>query len=413
MRTSTLVFVLILVLGLTWIFITDILVANVLAGKGIDDITYWQMVKGSLFVLIMGLVAFGVIRLKERQIDQSDKVFLRLFHHNPNPMWIYDVQSLSFLAVNKAAVENYGYSEQEFHHMTILDIRPEEDKEMLRAYLATPSEKRDMDHIWAHLTRTGKVKQIKTAAFDVLYEGQKGRLVTITDLTQLYEEQQAEIDRLRQEKLMKQQLETLINSTDDIMWSIDDQKRFLLFNRNFSKWYQRLYGKELVVGDFVFSDTFERGEQDWWNERYEKALAGEDVNVTQKFELSPDEALFVEFDFLPIIVDQQVIGAACFGKDITFYLKTIDDLQKKNDGLNDIAFIGAHELRKPVANLLGLLPLATRRNDPRQYPGMLKMMEDSAKELDTYIRKMIQKVEEIGAQGDLDQLSRRFQSPGD
>lgn len=42
-------------------------------------------------------------------------------------MWIYDQESLEFLAVNRAAIAHYGYSEAEFLSMTIEDIRPAED----------------------------------------------------------------------------------------------------------------------------------------------------------------------------------------------------------------------------------------------------------------------------------------------
>jgi PAS domain S-box-containing protein len=50
-----------------------------------------------------------------------------LFDDNPQPMWLFDAETLAFLEVNNAAIENYGYSREEFLQMTILDIRPQED----------------------------------------------------------------------------------------------------------------------------------------------------------------------------------------------------------------------------------------------------------------------------------------------
>src|SRR5271156_4604287 len=50
-----------------------------------------------------------------------------LFENNPHPTWVYDVESLFFLEVNRAAVRNYGYSRDEFLAMRITDIRPPED----------------------------------------------------------------------------------------------------------------------------------------------------------------------------------------------------------------------------------------------------------------------------------------------
>ena len=50
-----------------------------------------------------------------------------LFESNPQPMWVYDAETLAFLAVNEAAEQAYGYTREEFLSMTILDIRPAED----------------------------------------------------------------------------------------------------------------------------------------------------------------------------------------------------------------------------------------------------------------------------------------------
>ncbi|HEU4587197.1 MAG TPA: PAS domain S-box protein [Gemmatimonadales bacterium] len=50
--------------------------------------------------------------------------FRAIFEHNPLPMWVYDRETLQFLAVNAAAVERYGYTAEQFLRMTIRDIRP-------------------------------------------------------------------------------------------------------------------------------------------------------------------------------------------------------------------------------------------------------------------------------------------------
>jgi len=50
-----------------------------------------------------------------------------LFENNPHPTWVFDRETLRFLAVNAAAVRKYGYSREEFLAMTLKDIRPPED----------------------------------------------------------------------------------------------------------------------------------------------------------------------------------------------------------------------------------------------------------------------------------------------
>ncbi|MDX8399956.1 MAG: PAS domain S-box protein [Gallionellaceae bacterium] len=65
-------------------------------------------------------------RINEALIESEQRYHL-LFNNNPMPMWLIDGASLAFLMVNERAIEHYGYSREEFSHMTLHDIRPSED----------------------------------------------------------------------------------------------------------------------------------------------------------------------------------------------------------------------------------------------------------------------------------------------
>ncbi|MDB5060968.1 MAG: hypothetical protein JWP67_811, partial [Mucilaginibacter sp.] len=60
-------------------------------------------------------------------LAESEKKYSDLFHLSPLPMWVFDIDDLKFLRVNAAAINHYGYTEQEFLSMTIKDIRAKED----------------------------------------------------------------------------------------------------------------------------------------------------------------------------------------------------------------------------------------------------------------------------------------------
>src|SRR6185295_6798963 len=69
-----------------------------------------------------------------REAREADRRYRLLFDANPQPMWVFDVETLGFLAVNDAAVRHYGYSRDEFLAVTIKDIRsPEEVPALLDA----------------------------------------------------------------------------------------------------------------------------------------------------------------------------------------------------------------------------------------------------------------------------------------
>jgi PAS domain S-box-containing protein len=65
---------------------------------------------------------------KIKTYDPTSEALNRFdFDQNATPMWVFDIRTLAFSAVNDAAVRHYGYSRREFLSMTILDIRPSED----------------------------------------------------------------------------------------------------------------------------------------------------------------------------------------------------------------------------------------------------------------------------------------------
>ncbi|HWO28882.1 MAG TPA: PAS domain-containing protein, partial [Candidatus Acidoferrum sp.] len=50
-----------------------------------------------------------------------------LFDAIPNPVWVFDWETLAIKDVNQSAIETYGYSRKEFLTLTIKDLRPSED----------------------------------------------------------------------------------------------------------------------------------------------------------------------------------------------------------------------------------------------------------------------------------------------
>jgi PAS domain S-box-containing protein len=56
------------------------------------------------------------------ELQRSNDKFRLLFEQHPRPMWVYDLETLRFLEVNRGAVEHYGYSREEFLSMSISDL---------------------------------------------------------------------------------------------------------------------------------------------------------------------------------------------------------------------------------------------------------------------------------------------------
>jgi PAS domain S-box-containing protein len=107
------------------------------------------------------------------------------FHGHPDPMWIYDCETLRFLEVNAAAIAHYGWTADEFSAMTIEDIRPAEDLPDLREHLAARAPGLEASGIWRHLCRDGSEILVDVRAQEIDYLGRRCRLVNARDVTKL------------------------------------------------------------------------------------------------------------------------------------------------------------------------------------------------------------------------------------
>ena|SRR5438067_1517596 len=99
------------------------------------------------------------------------------------PMWIFDVHTLAFLAVNDAAVQRYGYSRSDFLAMTILDIRPIDDiVPVLREELQAHRHNSDHEN-WRHCKKNGRVIEVEITSREVTYNGRKAEVVVAVEVT--------------------------------------------------------------------------------------------------------------------------------------------------------------------------------------------------------------------------------------
>ncbi|HXC15885.1 MAG TPA: PAS domain S-box protein [Holophagaceae bacterium] len=107
--------------------------------------------------------------------------FEELFNHLPHPVFIFDKTSLRYLAVNEAAIRRYGWSREEFLEMTILDIRPEEDREAFFEQIKDFPPERRMNGDWRHRTKDGTEFAVDIDARNIRFQGRDCRLVLAQD----------------------------------------------------------------------------------------------------------------------------------------------------------------------------------------------------------------------------------------
>jgi PAS domain S-box-containing protein len=124
-----------------------------------------------------------------RELEQSNNLYKLMFEANPQPMWIYDLETLAFLEVNNSAVEQYGYSREEFLKMTLRDIRPTEDVDALLNDVLKTDQELNNAGAWRHLKKDGTMIQVLIRSHKLYYQGKEARHVMVSDITDFMEAQ--------------------------------------------------------------------------------------------------------------------------------------------------------------------------------------------------------------------------------
>ena len=138
----------------------------------------------TLSKVIVSFIDITERREDEKKLMESEEKYRFMFVNNPQPMCIYDLETLAFLEVNQAMVRKYEYSRDELLSMTLKDIHPAED---------IPKLLKDIEHIkftnnlireWRQIKKNGEVVYVEVSAHSVNYLGREARHVLMNDITE-------------------------------------------------------------------------------------------------------------------------------------------------------------------------------------------------------------------------------------
>lgn len=265
--------------GLIWALLSDLLIS------GIEDTmqpVMLELVRMANNIFWFGLTVITLyfqIRKQQQALVASERQYRALFEANPNPMWIYHRETLAFMAVNDAAIAQYGYSREDFLNLSIRNIRPTEDLPQLEEIVSKNSTGFHLAGNWRHTRKSGEIFPVAIVSHDIVFNSQPGKLTMATDITPIVQNEEQLRKAFQQEKALREQLSA----------------------------------------------------------QFEQRLKAYNI-------------------------------------------------------LKEIAWINSHELRRPVASILGLIGLLKDINDEKERGNCLAMLEASSEELDQVIRDINQKI---------------------
>jgi PAS domain S-box-containing protein len=149
-----------------------------------QNLALLQTFVGLLAVTALVLAALVTERTTaERALTESEMQYRVLFESNPNPLLAYDLDTLGLLAVNEAAVRQYGYTREEFLAMTLQDIHLPQDVPAPRDLVARNEAGLRNRGEWRHRRKDGTIIDVEITRNTLTLAGRPAALAMAHDVT--------------------------------------------------------------------------------------------------------------------------------------------------------------------------------------------------------------------------------------
>jgi diguanylate cyclase (GGDEF)-like protein/PAS domain S-box-containing protein len=185
-----------------------------LTGQGNPDVDREALAAGASDYLVKGAIdaeklarslRYAAERARQvAEIEDSKRRYELLFRLSPYPTWVFDCETLRFVAVNDATVANYGYSREELLAMSVLDIRAPQERERLTGFLSGWGDQAGNAGVWPHLRKDGSRIWADITTHNLVLDGRECRMVIANDIT-------AERETRERLQLLQRAVESSIN----------------------------------------------------------------------------------------------------------------------------------------------------------------------------------------------------------
>jgi PAS domain S-box-containing protein len=189
-------------------------------------------------------------------------------------------------------------------------------------------------------------------------------------------------------ELENHNMKTLVDTYIDWVWSFDTNFNLVTANKAFLDARRRINNKVLSIGDSIFKHVDDKMYKKWMP-IYKRALAGEMISLEEKRDNNGVE-YYVEIYISPVYNKQnKIIGCLGITRDITERKHAQFAIAGYTSKLEEFAFKTSHDLRKPVANIMGVANLlCTAELDEEEKAKAINYIALSINELDSIVISM-------------------------
>lgn len=162
---------------------TDISFSRKSISLGVSD----YLIKDDLNATILyKSILYSIERWQaSKMLQESEKKYATLFNMSPQPMWVYDIETLKILQVNDAALTLYGYNKIEFLQLSVLDLNPDDENGLLQQALDKADGKDQVfSGVFTQLKKNGDAMEVEFYSSFLYLNGRAARAVAAIDITE-------------------------------------------------------------------------------------------------------------------------------------------------------------------------------------------------------------------------------------
>lgn len=164
-------------------------------------------------------------------------------------------------------------------------------------------------------------------------------------------------------QLSEANLNATVNNTTLFVWSVDREFNIIVSNEPFKEYVKQYYNIDLQNGKQIFPDgdlPDAKKLRKTWTERYNRALTGEIVNITEEI-----HGFVFEYSLSPIIQSNKVTGVSVFAEDVTIRVQKEKELAEANKKIGEFKLMALRSVMNPhfIFNALNSIQYFILNND--------------------------------------------------
>ncbi|MDQ3190444.1 MAG: PAS domain-containing sensor histidine kinase [Bacteroidota bacterium] len=306
-----------------------------------------------------------------------------VFDKSPLPIIIIQLKDLKFLEVNPKAVQQFGYSKQEFLQLNFKDIVYPEDCDKAEQAIKKIKSGQDVKISYRNIKKNKDIIEVCVVATLIKYKNVTAILKIATDVTEI-NKAEALIDR------QKFYFDELFNATPFAVSLSDLNDNIIKINKSFTNLFQ--FNEEEACGKKL-SIIIPKKKKDKYKETFHKLEYSNFTQIETIRQRKDKKIIDVLLVNYPHVSNDILIGYYCLYIDISEKKQAekqlLDynyELEKTNSELDHFVYSISHDLRAPLTNIMGLLNIIGMEKDLDQQKILIDKARNAINKLDDFIK---------------------------